>query len=298
MEYKQLGKSNIQISKIGFGCMSLKGDYAALDKLLNTAIERGINYFDTADIYDSGRNETELGKTLTPFRKKIFIATKGGNQPKPDGSGLFWNPTKAYIMKACEDSLKRLKTDYIDLYQLHGGTIEDPIDETIEAFESLQQQGKIRHYGISSIRPNVIREYVKRSNIVSVMMQYSLLDRRPEEQCLNFLNEHKIGVLVRGSVAGGLLVDKPAKEYLGYSTTEVETMSNAVGSFSGRHRNKAQTSIQFVLKHRAVTAAVAGIRTLAQLEDALQTLQAEPLTQKEFSQLQNVLPVNQYKEHR
>src|SRR6202034_3432729 len=96
-------------------------------------------------------------------------------------------------------------TDYIDLYQLHGGTIDDPIDETIEAFELLQQQGKIRYYGISSIRPNVISEYVQRSNIISVMMQYSLLDRRPEESCLQLLQQNNIGVLARGSVAGGLL---------------------------------------------------------------------------------------------
>lgn len=298
MEYKQLGKSNLQISKIGFGCMSLKGDYEGMDNLMNVAIEQGINYFDTADIYDFGKNETALGKALQPFRKKIIIATKGGNEPKPNGNGWNWNPTKAYIMKACEESLKRLKTDYIDLYQLHGGTIDDPIDETIEAFEHLQQQGKIRHYGISSIRPNVIREYVKRSNMVSVMMQYSLLDRRPEEECLNFLQEHNIGVMARGSIAGGLLVDKPAKEYLDYTTSEVEKMCNAVANISGSQRTKAQTALQFVLKHQAVTAAVAGIRTLTQLKDTLQTLQAEPLTQQELSQLQNTLPTNQYKEHR
>ncbi len=94
-------------------------------------------------------------------------------------------------------SLKRLNTDRIDVYQLHGGTIEDPIEETISAFEQLVQQGKIRYYGISSIRPNVIREYVLRSNIVSVMMQYSLLDRRPEEECLPLLAQKDIGVLAR-----------------------------------------------------------------------------------------------------
>lgn len=91
------------------------------------------------------------------------------------------DPSKAYIKEAVKKSLTRLKTDYIDLYQLHGGTIEDNIDETIEAFEELKQEGVIRYYGISSIRPNVIKEYVKKSNIVSIMMQFSLFDRRPEE---------------------------------------------------------------------------------------------------------------------
>ena len=298
MQYQKLGRSSLHISKIGFGCMSLKGDYGAIEKILNTAVERGINYFDTADIYEDGQNEMKVGKALKAVRKKIIIATKGGNQAKPDGKGWNWNPRKDYILKACEDSLKRLRTDYIDLYQLHGGTIDDPIDETIEAFEILQQHGKIRYYGISSIRPNVIREYVQRSNIVSVMMQYSLLDRRPEETCMPLLVEKNIGVLARGSIAGGLLVDKPAKEYMNYTLEQVAAMSKFVNDMSGEHRTKAQTAMQFVLQHAAVSAAVAGIRTLAQLEEAVRTLTSEPLTKQETMQLQNVLPINVYEEHR
>ena len=125
-----------------------------------------------------------------------------------DQTGWSWDPSKSYIKEAVKQSLKRLGTDYIDLYQLHGGTIEDPIDETIEAFEELKAEGYIRYYGISSIRPNVIREYVKKSNIVSVMMQYSILDRRPEEEALPLLHEHGISVVTRGPLAKGLLSDK------------------------------------------------------------------------------------------
>src|SRR4029079_841005 len=125
------------------------------------------------------------------------------NQWKNDGDGWTWNPRKEYILTAIDQSLKRLHTNYIDLYQLHGGTIDDPIDETIEAFELLKKQGKILHYGISSIRPNVIREYVKRSAIVSVMMQYSLADRRPEEAILDLLKQNNISVLARGVLAQG-----------------------------------------------------------------------------------------------
>ena len=142
-----------------------------------------------ADLYDKGENEKLIGAALKEKRKDVIIATKVGNQWRADGSGWDWNPRKEYILSCVEGSLQRLNIDYIDLYQLHGGTIQDPIDETIEAFELLVQQGKIRYYGISSIRPNVIREYVKRSNIVSVMMQYSLLDRRSEETCLPLLQQ-------------------------------------------------------------------------------------------------------------
>ena len=174
---------------------------------------------------------------------------------------------------------------------MHGGTINDPIDETIEAFELLKQQGKIRYYGISSIRPNVIREYVKRSNIVSVMMQYSLLDRRPEENCLELLQQNNIGVLARGSVAGGLLVDKPAKSYLNYSEEEVALAAKAVG-------NNAATSVRFVLQHPAITAAVVGIRTEQQLKEAIDAINKEPLGLEMLHQLQLAVPINYYEQHR
>ena len=163
MEYKTLGKSALNISRIGFGCMSLQLDNNDNEKLIHQAVELGINYFDTADLYDKGLNEELIGKALKHKRSQSIIATKVGNQWKQDGSGWVWNASKQYILQAVEESLQRLQTDYIDLYQLHGGTLDDNIDETIEAFELLQQQGKIRYYGISSIRPNVIREYVKRS---------------------------------------------------------------------------------------------------------------------------------------
>lgn len=178
--------------------MSLRNDHNENTRIIHHAIDLGINFFDTADLYDKGTNEISLGKALKGKREQVMLATKVGNQWRANGSGWDWNPRKEYILQAIDKSLERLQTDHIDLYQLHGGTIEDPMDETIEAFELLQQQGKIRYYGISSIRPNVIREYIKRSSISSVMMQYSLLDRRPEETCLDLLKE-KILVCFRAA---------------------------------------------------------------------------------------------------
>jgi aryl-alcohol dehydrogenase-like predicted oxidoreductase len=298
MKYHQLGKSNLQISTIGFGCMSLSDNQSANEQILHRAIGLGINYFDTADLYQKGWNETSVGKALKEKRNQVIIATKVGNQWRPDGSGWDWNPNKDYIFQCAEESLKRLQTDYIDLYQLHGGTIDDPIDDTIAAFEQLQQEGKIRYYGISSIRPNVIREYVKRSNIVSVMMQYSVLDRRPEETCLSLLQQHHIGVLARGPVAQGLLVDKPAKPYLNYSAGQVQQAAAAVHAVSNAQRNAAQSAIQFVLQHPAVAAAIPGIRTMHQLEEAVQALDVPVLTNNDMRVLQNAIPVNYYEQHR
>jgi aryl-alcohol dehydrogenase-like predicted oxidoreductase len=298
MKYALLGTSDLRVSELSFGCMSLGSDHANNAELLLHAFEQGITLFDTADLYQQGQNEITVGNALKGVRHKVLIATKVGNQWREDGSGWDWNPRKDYILQAVDESLKRLQTDYIDLYQLHGGTIDDPIDETIEAFELLKQTGKIRHYGISSIRPNVIREYLQHSNIVSVMMQYSLLDRRPEESCLELLQQHTVGVLARGPLAKGLLVDKPASSYLNYNQEEVGLAANAIRSISGDRRSAAQTALRFVLHHPALTTAVVGIRTMQQLEDCLGGIEAPPLTGEDIQTLKEVLPANTYEKHR
>ena len=298
MQYNLLSRSNLRISAIGFGCMSLRNEDAESIRIIHRAIELGINYFDTADLYDKGMNEMMLGKALKEKREQVIIATKVGNQWRADGSGWDWNPSKEYILSSVEKSLQRLQTDHIDLYQLHGGTIDDPIDEAIEAFEILLKQGKIRYYGISSIRPNVIREYIKRSSIVSVMMQYSLLDRRPEENVLELLSKNNIGALSRGALAQGLLVNKPAREYLGYTKEEVMNASAAVHAVSGPQRTPAQTAIRFVLQHPAISSAIIGIRTMDQLEEAVNVFQTPVLTTAELQELQQSIAPKVYEQHR
>lgn len=266
--------------------------------IIHHALDLGINYFDTADLYEKGLNEIMLGKALQSKRGSSIIATKVGNQWRRDGSGWDWNPGKEYILKCAEASLNRLQTDCIDLYQLHGGTIEDPIDEVIEAFEQLQTQGKIRFYGISSIRPNVIREYVKRSNIVSVMTQYSLADRRPEESTLNLLQQNNIGVLVRGALAQGLLVDKTAKEYLGHSETEIAGAAQQLQGVAVTTHTAAQAAVQFVLQHPAITSAVVGVSRMQQLNEIAATTEKATLTQKNMELLRTALPPKVYEQHR
>ena len=278
--------------------MSLGNDDHENARIIHHAIDLGINFFDTADLYNKGHNEISVGKALKEKRKHVVLATKAGNQWRADGSGWDWNPRKEYILQAIDQSLQRLQTDYIDLYQLHGGTIEDPIDETIEAFELLKQQGKILHYGISSIRPNVIREYVNRSSITSVMMQYSLLDRRPEETCLDLLKQKNIGVLCRGTLAQGLLVNKPAKEYLGHAADEVRKAAAAIHSISTDQRSPAQTTIGFVLHHPAVTSAVIGVRKMGQLKQIISNLGIPTLTRAEIQALAQSVKALVYNQHK
>ncbi|MEO5648797.1 MAG: aldo/keto reductase [Ginsengibacter sp.] len=298
MQYKTLGKSDLHISRIGFGCMSLKPDQNDFNNIIDAAIDMGINYFDTADLYNKGLNETLLGKAFQGKRDKVIIASKAGNQWRADGSGWDWNPRKEYILKCADESLKRLQTDHIDLYQLHGGTLQDNIDESIEAFEILLQQGKIRYYGLSSIRPNVIREHIRHGKLVSVMTQYSLLDRRPEESTLSLLHKNNIGVVVRGSVATGLLIDKPAKPYLNWNEEEVASTSNMVKELSSGNRNSAQIAMQYVLQHPAVTSVIVGMRTMKQLEEAIKAIEIPGLSEEDMNLLRKKAPVNFYKEHR
>jgi aryl-alcohol dehydrogenase-like predicted oxidoreductase len=275
--------------------MSLNSGEVGNEQLLRDAVSAGINYFDTADLYEKGVNEEMVGRALKPHRSDIFIATKVGNQMRPNGSGWNWNPSKKYILEAVERSLTRLQTDYIDLYQLHGGTIDDPIDETIEAFEILKQQGKIRFYGISSIRPNVIREWVTRSRMSSVMIQYSLLDRRPEEEVMPLLLMNNIGVLARGPMAQGYLAGKPSREYLGRT---LEQVSEVKAFVQDQKVSASALAIHYVLHHPSVTAAVVGIRTKKQLLDAVDALSAPPIPESLFDQLTQISPENFYTDHR
>lgn len=298
MRYNRIGKSDIRISEIGFGCMSLESDVQVNRRIVDEAIAAGINFFDTADLYDKGENEKQIGRLLRGRRTDCIIATKVGNRWKEDGSGWDWAPGKEYIIRTVEDSLRRLETDYIDLYQLHGGTIEDPIDEIIEAFTILVDQGKIRTYGISSIRPQVIREYVSKSVMVSVMMQYSLLDRRPEESVLKLLQDNQISVLARGSLAQGLLSGKPAREYLSYSAEEVESAAKAVRFVAGSKRSTSQTAIMYALKKQPVASAVVGIRTLEQLQDVVNTTSVTELTTAEHHFLSESLKPGTYDKFR
>jgi len=298
MQYRPLGNSGISVSEIGFGCMSLGTDHAANERLLHQAFDQGINFFDTADLYDKGANETSVGKALKDRRTKLILATKVGNQWRADGSDWDWNPRKDYIKKAVHDSLRRLQTDYLDLYQLHGGTIDDPIDETIEAFEELVREGHIRHYGISSIRPNTIRNWTDRSKLASVMSQYSLLDRRPEEFILPHLAEKGVGIIVRGAVAKGLLIDKPAKAYLGHSEQDIRQVQLAIQERVSSDLNAAQIALKFALAQPAVSTIAAGIRTEKQLLENVGASRTADLSPELLAHLRAALPPLVYENHR
>lgn len=268
MQLINLGKSDLKVSPIAMGTMSLKGGSTKLNaNILHEAYDLGINYFDTADLYERGQNETMLGQALSSHRDQVIYATKVGNQWRSEGNAWDWKASGPYIIKTVESSLTRLKTDYIDLYQLHGGMIEDPIEEIIDAFERLVESGKIRYYGLSSIRPNVIAAYAERSNIVSVMMQYNLLDRRAEA-VFPLLAKKNIGVVSRGALTQGILIDKTIDSYLQLTSGEVALANRNVDRLADNLGvGKMTVLLAYVLEHSAVSAAALGIRTLSQLDE-------------------------------
>ncbi|QDI92431.1 aldo/keto reductase [Salicibibacter halophilus] len=301
MRYRQLGKTGIELSEISLGTMSLPLDQKKATAIVDAALEKGVNYFDTADLYKYGEIEEMLGKIIKGRRDDFILASKGGNHWEKGKDNWFWDPSKAYIKEACKASLGRLGIDYLDVYQLHGGTIEDPIDETVEAFQELQQDGYIREWGISSIRPNVIKRYAG-AGISSVMMQYSLLDRRPEEEILDFLYDQGISVIVRGPVAKGMLSMKaeekvPENGFLGHTRAKVMRAAEKVQQIRGVEA-AAQTAIQYVLKHPAVTSVTTGASTPQQVFENIGASELKPLTEKEYERLQNSIPAEVYEQHR
>lgn len=303
MEKRRIGSSPLESSVLGLGCMSLGTDSKKAENIIRTAYENGINYFDTADLYDYGTNEEIVGQALKPIRSEVLIATKVGNRAKDDLSGWNWDPSKPYIKEQVKNSLKRLQVDYIDLYQLHGGTLDDPIDETIEAFDELKKEGLIRSYGFSSIRPNVIREYAPRSSADSNMMQYSLLDRRPEEQAFEVLKENDVSVITRGPLAKGLLSakykEKLAKHegFVHYTESELKDLLPKLEQlFEGR--SLTEIALLFNAAHPEVSTIIAGASSPEQVTENIKAINQPPLTREEIEVLKSLTKKDGYKEHR
>ena len=306
MDKRQLGNSELHVSKMGLGCMSLGQNPEKAQPIIEAALEEGINYFDTADLYEFGENEKIVGRALKSVRNDVIIATKAGNRWDDVKDGWHWDPSKDYIKEAAKRSLKRLGTDYIDLFQLHGGTIEDRAEETIEAFEELKQEGIIRYYGISSIRPNVINRFANSSNLVSVMMQYSLLDRRPEE-LFPMLRENNISVVTRGPVAKGLLSEKMLDKasdkmkqegYLDYSYSELEDVLGSIHDKFVQARSMNEIALQYILSHPEVSAVVPGASSAGQVRENAAAVNAEPLSSQEIQLLKELTKKSVYEQHR
>jgi aryl-alcohol dehydrogenase-like predicted oxidoreductase len=186
MEKRKLGRTPIEISAVGLGCMSMSGTYGNANddesiSVIHHAIDRGINHLDSADMYGWGHNEQLLGRALKGWRDKVVVATKFGQVKAADGKqGIDGRPE--YVMQACEASLKRLGIDVIDLYYQHRVDTNVPIEDTVGAMKRLVEQGKVRALGLSEARPETIRRAHKVHPIAAVQNEYSLLYRKEGEE--------------------------------------------------------------------------------------------------------------------
>lgn len=269
---KNILKSGIEISELGLGCMSLGTDYKKAQPIIESAIDNGITYFDTADIYDQGVNEEIVGKALKKYQNRddIVIGTKVGNRLTDDGH-MTWDPSKKYIKESVKGSLKRLGLNHLDLYQLHGGTIDDPLDETISAFDELKQEGYIRAYGISSIRPNVIDYYLKNSQIETLMSQFNLIDNRPES-LINDVHDKQVKILARGPVFKGLLTSKSVdfideKFENGVLDYTQDELGSTIASIKELESNLTALSFKYLTSHDAMGSIIVGASNVEQLEE-------------------------------
>jgi aryl-alcohol dehydrogenase-like predicted oxidoreductase len=217
MQKRKLGKSNLEVSAIGLGCMGMSFSYGPpkdkqeMASLLHAAVERGITFFDTAEVYGPFLNEELLGEALAPFRKKLVIATKfgfdlSGGDTRPGAPGL--NSRPEHIKQAVEGSLKRLKVETIDLLYQHRVDPNVPVEDVAGAVKSLIQQGKVKHFGLSEAGVQTIRRAHAVQPITALQSEYSLWTRTPEKEVIPTLEELGIGFVPYSPLGKGFLTGK------------------------------------------------------------------------------------------
>jgi aryl-alcohol dehydrogenase-like predicted oxidoreductase len=252
MQKRKLGKSNLEVSAIGLGCMGLSDGYGpAVDKqqgisLIRAAVDRGVTFFDTAEVYGPFANEELVGEALAPFRGQVVIATKFGWKidPKvPRGSaGLDSRPE--HIKEVAEASLKRLKTDVIDLLYQHRVDASVPIEDVAGAVKDLIQQGKVKHFGLSEAGAKTIRRAHAVQPVAAVQSEYSLWWRRPEEEILHTLEELGIGFVPYSPLGKGFLTGKIGED----AKFDKGDFRNILPRFTPENRRANQAVVDLVRK--------------------------------------------------
>ena len=290
MKYRSLGCSNLKVSEIGLGCNTFGWaiDEKASIAVIGRALDLGINFIDTADMYDQGRSEEFVGRALEDRRSQVILATKFGypmgDDPRDRGG------SRSYILRAVEASLRRLQTDYIDLYQFHLPDPDTPIEETLRALDSLVRSGKVRQIGCSRFSAAQLQEAASVSSanalapFVTTQSRYNLIDRRIERELVPVCRENGVGVIPWGPLAGGFLTGKysreeqaPSEMRLGrqsplnnaYRDARTEenwsTLERLTGYAGARGHTVGELAIAWLLARSWVSTVIAGARTVEQV---------------------------------
>jgi len=309
MQKRKLGKGNLEVSAIGLGCMGMSWSYGppkdkqAMTALLRAAFERGVTFFDTAEVYGPLTNEELVGEALAPFRGKVVIATKFGWEANP-GDGSRWsalNSRPEHIKEVAEASLRRLRVDAIDLFYQHRVDLKVPIEDVAGAVKELIQEGKVKHFGLSEAGAKTIRRAHAVQPVTALQSEYSLFWREPEQEILPLLEELGIGFVPFSPLGKGFLTGKITAETKFNSTD----FRNTVPRFTEENRKAnralvellttfakqkkatpAQIALSWLLAKKPWIAPIPGTTKLDRLDENLGSLNVE-LTPKDLDDIES-----------
>ena len=310
MEYRDLGRTGLRVSEIGFGAWAIGGDawgpVEDADSLaaMERAVELGINFIDTADVYGDGCSESLVSKVIKGRRDRVILSTKGGlmgHHREPEREPVYDHPEK--VVEALEASLRRLETDRVDVYFCH--IWWDKHEETeafIEAFEQLKRAGKVRATGVSTNDIDHIKHFNRDGGLDVVQLDYSILNREPEREILPYLEEREIGVVVRGPLRMGILTGKfseetafpegdirkdwPQERWYEESLRKVERLRPLEDG-----RTLGQLALRYVLSHEAVSVAIPGAKTPEQVEANAAASVRPLLSEEDLTLIREVSPL-------
>jgi len=306
-----LGKSGIEITEIGLGLWAAGGsewgptDDREVLNAIDRALEREVNFFDTADVYGMGHSEELLGKAMQGRRDQFVVASKIGWIGYEGDRTAYTNVEK--LIAGVEQNLKRLQTDYIDVIQSHIAHRDPTMEVFVEGFQKLKEAGKVRAYGLSTSDFDYIKAFAADGNCASLQIDYSILNRTAEQEIFPYCQEQNIGIIVRGALAMGLLTGKfgphsafSEGDFRQNWQTDPEQKAiflqdlakvDRLRSLVDNGRTLAQAALQFVLAHPAVTTVIPGARNVSQVEANLGAAMVPALNEEELALINRATPM-------
>jgi len=307
MQKRKLGKSNLEVSAIGLGCMGMSFGFGpAVDKqqgiaVIRAAVERGVTFFDTAEVYGAYTNEELVGEALAPFRDKVVIATKFGFKIDAAGKQAGLDSRPEHIKEVADASLKRLKTDAIDLFYQHRVDPNVPIEDVAGAVKDLIQQGKVKHFGLSEVGVQIIRRAHAVQPVTALQSEYSLFWREPEEKILPTLEELGIGFvpfspLGKGFLTGAITADTQfdktdfrsvVPRFSEDNRKTNQALVDLISKFAQQKKaTPAQIALAWILAQKPWIVPIPGTTKLHRLEENLGAVNVQ-LTSDEVHELGN-----------